>query len=194
MKLKPFYQGKLDVFCAIYAVLNALRLTHSMRTLKAREILHETLMMLSAQPAVFSAFLAQETDYMALVDKMLDVQRQRLPLEVIKPFSRQSCPSLEEFWQTATDWLKPNGVDSENRAIILRFSRFDKLTQGASVRHWTTVDRISEKALHLFDSSHEAESIQNMRRDAVVLSARDIDETHRLQIHPESVRLLRLPF
>ena len=26
--LKPFYQGKLDTFCAIYAVLNALRLTH----------------------------------------------------------------------------------------------------------------------------------------------------------------------
>ena len=37
--LKPFYQGKLDTFCAIYAVLNALRLTHGIRTLKAREIL-----------------------------------------------------------------------------------------------------------------------------------------------------------
>ena len=24
--LKPFFQGKLDTFCAIYAVLNALRL------------------------------------------------------------------------------------------------------------------------------------------------------------------------
>ena len=24
--IKPFYQGKLDTFCAIYAVLNALRL------------------------------------------------------------------------------------------------------------------------------------------------------------------------
>ena len=46
--LKPFYQGKLDTFCAIYAVLNALRLTHGIRTLKAREILNDTLMALAA--------------------------------------------------------------------------------------------------------------------------------------------------
>lgn len=46
--LKPFYQGKLDTFCAIYAVLNALRLTHSIRVLKAREILNDTLMALAA--------------------------------------------------------------------------------------------------------------------------------------------------
>ena len=38
--LKPFFQGKLDTFCAIYAVLNALRLTHGIQTLKARDILN----------------------------------------------------------------------------------------------------------------------------------------------------------
>ena len=45
--VKPFYQGKLDTFCAIYAVLNALRLTHSIRVLRARNILNETLMALA---------------------------------------------------------------------------------------------------------------------------------------------------
>ena len=38
--LKPFFQGKLDTFCAIYAVLNALRLTHGIQTLKALSLIH----------------------------------------------------------------------------------------------------------------------------------------------------------
>jgi hypothetical protein len=68
--LKPFYQGKLDTFCAIYAVLNALRLTHNIRVLKARDILNETLLGLSASPEAFRAVLEQETDYCGLVDGM----------------------------------------------------------------------------------------------------------------------------
>lgn len=51
--LKPFYQGKLDTFCAIYAVLNALRLTHGIRVLKARDILNETLLALAGSPGRF---------------------------------------------------------------------------------------------------------------------------------------------
>ena len=50
--VKPFYQGKLDTFCAIYAVLNALRLTHGIRVLKARDILNETLLALQARPSL----------------------------------------------------------------------------------------------------------------------------------------------
>ena len=72
--LKPFYQGKLDTFCAIYAVLNALRITHSIRVLKARDILNETLMALAMSPEAFRAVLEQETDYCNLVDGMLRAQ------------------------------------------------------------------------------------------------------------------------
>ncbi len=35
---KPCHQGKADTLCAIYAVLNALRLTHGIRTLTANGI------------------------------------------------------------------------------------------------------------------------------------------------------------
>ena len=69
--VKPFYQGKLDTFCAIYAVLNALRLTHGIRVLKARDILNETLLALAGAPEAFRAVLDQETDYLNLVDGML---------------------------------------------------------------------------------------------------------------------------
>ena len=48
--LKPFFQGKLDTFCAIYAVLNALRLTHGIQTLKARDILNELSLIHISEP------------------------------------------------------------------------------------------------------------------------------------------------
>ena len=85
--LKPFFQGKLDTFCAIYAVLNALRLTHGIQTLKARDILNETLLSLAGKPGALRAVLEQDTDYMQLVDDMIQARQQRYPLLVEKPFA-----------------------------------------------------------------------------------------------------------
>ena len=96
--VKPFFQGKLDTFCAIYAVLNALRLTHGIRVLKARDILNETLLALAGAPEAFRAVLEQETDYLDLVDGMLRAQSRSFPLEVRAPFSAEAQPSVSEFW------------------------------------------------------------------------------------------------
>lgn len=194
MKLKPFYQGKLDVFCAIYAVLNALRLTHGLRTLKARDILNETLLGLSTNQGAFRAFLNQETDYISLVDHMLAIQSRRLPLHIEKPFASATLPDLQTFWSTCTEWMNPGGNAAASRAIILRFARYNRIGEVAAVRHWTTVDSISEESFHLFDSSHEAESIQNLRKDAIVVKLGDLDEKHLFYVQPDSARFLRLPF
>ena len=105
--LKPFYQGKLDTFCAIYAVLNGLRLTHSIRVLKARDILNETLMGLAASPEAFRAVLEQETDYCSLVDGMLRIQGRAFPLEVRQPFTDEDDPSVEQVWDCCRTWLAP---------------------------------------------------------------------------------------
>lgn len=193
MKLKPFYQGKLDVFCAMYAVLNALRLTHGLRTLKARDILNETLLGLSTNTAAFRAVLNQQTDYIAIVDGMLKVCAKSYPLEIVRPFKAE-LPDVDTFWQACLDWLNPAGAPAPNRALIFRFSRHDKIGEAPSVRHWTTVDQIDSKNLHLFDSSHEAESIQNILKENIVTRSGDVDAKHRLYVQPDSLRLLRLPF
>ena len=103
--LKPFYQGKLDTFCAIYAVLNGLRLTHNIRVLKARDILNETLMGLAASPEAFRAVLEQETDYCGLVDGMLRIQSRSFPLEVRQPFTAEDDPSVDQVWECCRTWL-----------------------------------------------------------------------------------------
>lgn len=97
--VKPFYQGKLDTFCAIYAVLNALRLTHGIRVLKARDILNETLLALAGAPEAFRAVLDQETDYLNLVDGMLRAQSRAFPLEVRRPFAPEEQPTVDELWR-----------------------------------------------------------------------------------------------
>ncbi|WP_165177166.1 hypothetical protein [Desulfovibrio sp. ZJ369] len=188
--LKPFYQGKLDTFCAMYAVLNALRLTHGIRVLKARDILNETLLALAGSPDAFRAVLLQETDYLNLVDGMLRAQQKKFPLEVRKPFADADKPSEEEVWACCREWLTPR----TSRAIIFRFSR-NLTPDGPPVnRHWTTADRIDAETLHLFDCSHEAEAILNIRKGSFVTRPEAVDAGRLLCIQPETLRLLRLPF
>ena len=189
--LKPFFQGKLDTFCAIYAVLNALRLTHGLRVMKAREILNDTLLGLASSPEAFRAVLNQETDYIALVDGMLNVQSRVFPLEVSKPFININMPLPDpgRLWQTFLDWMSPGG----GRTIIFRFLRSLSPESGPVHRHWTTVGSMSEHTIRLFDCSHEAEAILNIARDSIVTLPEDISQDRLLLIQPESVRMLRLP-
>lgn len=188
--LKPFYQGKLDTFCAIYAVLNAMRLIHGLRVLKARDILNETLLGLSATPAAFRAVLEQTTDYIALVDGMLNMQSKKYPMQVDRPFATQTPPDRDELWKVLRQWMDAGS----GRTVIFRFLRNISPESGLVNRHWTTVDHIDESILHLFDCSHEAEAILNIRRDSFVTSPRHISQDRLLYIQPESVRLIRLPF
>ena len=188
--LKPFYQGKLDTFCAIYAVLNALRLTHGIRTLKAREILNDTLMALAARPEALRAVLDQDTNYIELVDGMLRAQQRAFPLGVEIPFREQDRPGPDAVWEVCRQWL---GADCK-RAVVMRFLRHLTADGPAVNRHWTVIDRMDEDVLHLFDCSHEAEASLNIRRGTFVTDATQVSKERLLIIQPESIRLLRLPF
>ena len=187
---KPFYQGKLDTFCAIYAVLNALRLTHGIRTLKARDILNDTLMALAARPEALRAVLNQDTNYIQLVDGMRRAQQRAFPLGVETPFTERDRPSPDDLWEVCRQWL----AAERKRAVILRFMRHLTADGPAVNRHWTVIDRMDENSLHLFDCSHEAEAILNIRRDAFVTDPTRVSKEQLLIIQPESIRLLRLPF
>ncbi|MDE7240669.1 hypothetical protein [Desulfovibrio sp.] len=188
--LKPFYQGKLDTFCAIYAVLNALRLLYGIRVLKARDILNETLMGLASRPEAFRAVLTQETDYIALVDNLLRIQSRAYPLDIRAPYVQGPQPGPDDFFAACKDWLAPG----RGRAIVFRFLRSLTPDGGPMNRHWTTADRVDGDILHLFDCSHEAEAILNINRASFVTSADRVSLERLLHIQPESARFLRVPF
>lgn len=199
--LKPFYQGKLDTFCAIYAVLNALRLLYGIRVLKARDILNETLLGLASRPEAFRAVLAQETDYVSLVDSLLRIQTRAFPMEIQAPFApdgnsgrsaslaRTQPPDPDTFFAACRDWLAPG----RGRAVVFRFLRSLTPDGGPMNRHWTTADRVDGDILHLFDCSHEAEAILNIHRTSFVTNAAHVSADRLLHIQPESARFLRVP-
>lgn len=192
--LKPFYQGKIDTFCAIYAVLNGLRLTHGIRTLKARDIFNDTLMELAARPDTFRDVLTQNTDYLELVDGLLNKLVMKMPLEVIRPFAANVEISPGKFWDTCAQWLGNGDNRIQGRAVVFRFLRHMSPEKPPLNRHWTTADSVNGDILHLFDCSHEAEAILNIRKDSFVTAAKNVDATHLLYIQPHTARFLRLPF
>ena len=69
--MNPAYQGQLDVFCAAYAVINAMRHINATRLLACRAILHEALLDAARDEEQLSAILDQRTDYVDWVDAML---------------------------------------------------------------------------------------------------------------------------
>ncbi len=106
-----FYQGQLDVFCAAYAVLNALRLLHGLRPLEARLFLHEALRDIARDPIVFQTALDQRTDYVEWVDAMLERQIRRGGLCVHAPFARAPRPGLGIDGGTPSPW-RASGKDN----------------------------------------------------------------------------------
>ena len=188
--LKPLYQGKVDTFCAIYAVLNALRLTHGLRTLKARDIFNDTLLALAQEPAALRAVLEQSTDYVHLVDGMLARLKEQYPLDVQVPFTSKAVPPPQVVGQYLSSWMQ-GGV---NRAAMLRFMRHVSPGTRAINRHWTTVGSVDDKGIHLFDSSHDAEAIMHIKLNEFVTRKDDINQDQLLYIQPETIRLIRLPF
>lgn len=57
--MNPAYQGQVDVFCAAYAVINAMRHLHATRLLACRNILHEALIDAARDEGFFRALLEQ---------------------------------------------------------------------------------------------------------------------------------------
>jgi hypothetical protein len=182
----PFYQGKLDTFCAIYAVLNALQLIYGIRILRARSILNETLLALARSPESFRAVLEQTTDYHALVDKMLHMQCQRFPLLVQRPFTGTDRPTPAQVWECCQQWLEAEG----RRAVIFRFMRHLTPDTPAVNRHWTTAGHIGKDILHLFDCSHEREAIFHIHRKSFVTHADALSRERLLHLEPASIRML----
>ena len=123
------------------------------------------------------------------IDGMLRAQSRVFPLDVRQPFGTDQDPSAEQVWDCCDQWL--NG--GSNRAIVFRFLRHITPDGPAVNRHWTTADSLKDDVLHLFDCSHEAEAILNVRKGSFVTRPQEIEQDKLLYIQPETIRLIRLP-
>lgn len=183
----PFYQGKLDMFCAPYAVFNAFQLLSDLRPGQARKMLSAYLLDLSAAPERFRAFLALETDYEDVVDDLLTRYSSRLAVEVSRPFARGRRVSVSDLLARCRQWLAPGN----GQLILCRFLRCIAPSTPPVNRHWTVCDAITRDALRLFDCSHEPHSLHRLPFRELVTDMQDIAPGRMLCLEPWSLRLLR---
>lgn len=187
--MNPAYQGQLDVFCAAYAVINAMRHIHATRLLSCRALLHEALLDAAQSESHFQAILNQQTDYVDWVDAMLArIERQGFLLAA-RPFPSAfpgpDAPSPAELWDSLATWL---GQDKRH-AALLQFVRVLYPTE-AIIRHWTCCIRADGDSIQLFDSSIEAGSLHELNRRNIITDPAE-DGPGKLLIVPYTIRLLR---
>lgn len=184
--MQPFYQGKIDNFCAIYAVLNAIQQVHQIRPLRARDIFNDTLLDLAKNPEEFKAVLEHKTDYVDLVNKMLQALAKQFPLKTQAPFAANA--SCHDVWQALSEYANPN----QARSAVFRFVRYEALNSFALADHWSTTLRMEAGGLHLFDCSLEPKGMYYLQKDDL---AQEVALRKRgyFVILPESVRLISLP-
>lgn len=183
--MRAFYQGKIDNFCAIYAVLNAVQVLFGLSPFEARKIFNRTLMEHSRDPENFQKILEHRTDYLNLVDGMLDdIRAHEFPqLAVEAPFGSEA--SYQEVWEA----LRCSAERSLPRISIFRFLRIIPPSEKPYVDHWTVGHYMDTEGLHFLDCTLEAGALYSLPYARVT----DIDKPLRREyvvIAPESVRIL----
>lgn len=183
--MQPFYQGKIDNFCAVYAVLNALQVLFSLGPLEARKIFNRTVLAQSADPAGFRSILEHRTDYVSLVDFMLDdVQRFEFPrLSVSAPFGPEA--SCDQVWEA----LRASARPPMPLVSVFRFLRIAPPSEKPYVDHWTVGHYMDMEGLHFLDCSLEAGALYCLPRAKLTDSWRPLSRDY-VVIPPESVRIL----
>ena len=195
--MRRYLQGTLDFACGIYAVINALSLTHGLDLSGARAIFRETHLDVAARPALWADYSANTTDHYWLVRHTLERWCSTPPYRLAV-----HCPFGPELWTEKSDLdradrylperLPPQGPaksaeaesealrtfeacrdwlaarNSPGRALILRFHRFIPGVRTPIVSHWTTGKSMENGVLHLHDASSEPRALMSLSKDLLM--------------------------
>lgn len=183
--MQPFYQGKIDNFCAFYAVLNALKILHGITASTARDIFNEVVMDLATDREALKAVLEHRTDYVEEVDRMLLGVRSRFPFHLERLES--PCPAVQ-VWEALRRFADPQA----GRTAVFRFRRFVPLRAAPVADHWTTAHIMDGQTLRFFDCSLEPYGLYSLQKPMLVDKVEERGRQYVI-IAPESVRLLSVP-
>lgn len=115
--MNAYHQGQLDYFCAVYTVINALRLTHGIGLTDSREIFATALKEISAKPELWQALLDNNTDHHWVIRYLLGrfCHKGAWPLRVARlPLNLPQAPLKMKNDDELRDWLgfaEPENLD-----------------------------------------------------------------------------------
>lgn len=186
--MRPFYQGKLDVFCAVYAVLNAFQLLHAMSAWQGKKVLSELLARVPLElPEQWHDLVWNRTDYAWLVEWLIaEYGKELFPVRFHRPWNDTSYVHPSDMWAAMNDWIQAE----PRRTAVFRFQRFVPVRDEPVVCHWTTADRIMGDTLFLFDASMEDTAVHLIDRYGFVSQREHVSPSHLLLIEPASIFLM----
>ncbi len=172
---RPHYQGKLDNFCAMYAVINGLKYLKNISSMQAKVVLTEALHFEAKDAAAWLKVLNHETDYHKLVLRMSQLWQKMYNYKHFLPFPPEEHGFMPlSFFQEEYDAIRQN-VDMKKpeitkdalwqcfmentvpskRVVIFRLCRFVPGQVGPLVDHWTTIGQATKDTLYFYDCSLE---------------------------------------
>lgn len=209
-----FYQGQLDFFCAIYAVINALTALYGISLSQARSLFATVLADIAQQPVLWRATLCNETDFYWIIDYMLQNCGNGLPypVRVTRPFAdrtelpenapdlgaisteREIGPAITDpdiIWPALEAWLPKTQVQpragTARRIALLRFHRYIRYMDRPIVSHWSVTDCHYGGVFQLRDASKEENALYSLDREETVFAKKLVSEKKSIRIEPESV-------
>ncbi len=183
--VRPFYQGSIDTFCAAYAVLNAVQITHGIKAMQARNLFNKLMLTISRDEIVFTRILTLKTNYVAMVDVFLKICAKEYPIKVRKPFENENC-SLEGFWSTLEKNLDPDN----KKTAIFQFEKRIPSANNPIFAHWTTAWETVDNDLLLHDCSPELNAINRLHKDKLVLEASNQEYGEYIRINAPTLFLI----
>lgn len=207
----PFLQGDIDLFCAAYAVINALRKLYNVQLLEGRHLLRDALLDAAQNLDFFQDLLDQKTDYVSWVDSMLDVQCRKGLLRVEKPFYNaplpakcyettnlkpadlaaipatiRPMPAPEAVWKKMFTWLH----DNPQHCLVFQFVRFLLLKDNfLLIRHWTCCGEVENSALVFYDCSRDRTGMYRLSEAQIITDERD-GSAEKVLVPPHTIRCL----
>nr|GBO96646.1 hypothetical protein RVX_1685 [Nitratidesulfovibrio sp. HK-II] len=215
----PFHQGQLDVLCAVYAVVNALRSVHPLGIGQARRLFNEALLDLARDADGLRAVLYNATDHVALVRAVLDrASRDVADLRMTRPFA--DAPALR-----VTGRMGPDSSDGQRRSgrgnpapdatpqptaravwealagwlsggagrtAVLRFHRYLPFRGDPVISHWTAAGLLLGDTLFLHDSSREPNAVHSIERGGFVTAPEHLSDDRLLLVEPRCLHLIEV--
>ena len=137
--MKPYEQGALDGLCAVYSIVNAVRIVSGIGEEEARELFREIIFYLEKTNDL-AKILTEGIGLKTIGGIFADVVGEQI-IDRAMPFKQYPDTPLDEFWAAMTSFLNNGG----KRAILIGLG-------GPMWDHWSIVESITERQIRFFDS------------------------------------------
>lgn len=196
-QMEALFQGKLDNFCALYAVLNAMQRTHGISHWEARKLFHAGLISFSQDVESWEKIVCNRTDYIAEIQSFITVIRNEgSPIHYTQPFPDGKA-SIADVLDVVRQWSpvdKHKGPtlfeQAGGKGVVLQFKRYLPFRGAPLISHWTAVKEYAGSEIRFIDSSLEKIATHALPENGFCTREEELKQGQLFLINPATIYLL----